>query len=824
MKNETRLIAGITFIVSLAVYIITIAPTVSLWDCGEFITCSYIMGVPHPPGTPLYVMIGRLFTLFPFSNIAVRVNFVSALSSAFVVMILFLVIVRLIKEWRGNPQTVSDKIIVIGAAFIGAMSYAFSDSFWFNAVEAEVYAMSMLFTALVLWLAVVWMDNNEDYKSVRFLLLILYLFGLGAGVHLLNLLVIPTIFLLVLFTNRKLLLRYDLWCLVPILIIIGYSTYLMIYIRSGLDPAIDMNNPETLENFRKYLRREQYGTKSQFSLLFDRAAPLWTYQIKKMFVRYFGWQFIGKGTTYGADGYIKEILTLRGLYAIPFVFGVIGMVYHLIKDWKRGFSIFTLFIVTGIILVIYLNQKDPQPRERDYVYVACSFAFAIWIGMGALAVLEGIAYIFKQKRGLYAVGGTFVVLLLICPGNMFRFNFHTHDRSGQYLAWDFAHNLLQSCEQNAILVTNGDNDTFPLWYLQEVENIRKDINVVNLSLLNTPWYILQLKHREPKVPINMTDENIKRLGGYFKLDKAMTVKIVIDPRLFRHYLREMDGIIQYPDKEVSMVFQMEPTVPSRSALRTQDYLMYEIVRSFKFMRPLYFALTTPPGSSIGLKDFGRIDGLAYKILPVKGYKVVPEILRKNLYEKFKFRNLNNPDVYYNREKISLAQNLKRPFMDLVYNDINKKNPQSVLETLDKMSELMPEEVIPFLRNDIVEQIGLVYYQYGRPEEYEKRLDYLLKKDISDDNKYKYARGLAFRLKKEDKAIPILKEIIDKNPEKREYLSTFIMLLEKNKKHQTAFDYINAWIENNPDDKEYLKIQKQYKVKYNFSKDTVNSIK
>ncbi|MCK4965791.1 hypothetical protein KAS50_02105, partial [bacterium] len=148
----------------------------------------------------------------------------------------------------------------------------------------------------------------------------------------------------------------------------------------------------------------------------------------------------------------------------------------------------------------------------------------------------------------------------------------------------------------------------------------------------------------------------------------------------------------------------------------------------------------------------------------------------------------------------------------------------VLETLDKMSELMPEEVIPFLRNDIVEQIGLVYYQYGRPEEYEKRLDYLLKKDISDDNKYKYARGLAFRLKKEDKAIPILKEIIDKNPEKREYLSTFIMLLEKNKKHQTAFDYINAWIENNPDDKEYLKIQKQYKVKYNFSKDTVNSIK
>ncbi|MCK4966500.1 DUF2723 domain-containing protein, partial [bacterium] len=376
MDRETKVLAVVTFILSFFTYLSTIAPTVAFWDCGEFTACAYIMGIPHPPGAPLFMLLGRVFSFIPWGDVAFRVNLISVFASAFTVMLLFLIIVRLMQEWRGKEETRVGKVIVNAAGFIGAMSFAFTDTFWFNAVESEVYAMSLLLAALVFWLALVWMDNSKDYKSVRFLLFIVYLFGLGAGIHLLNLLVVPSILLFIIFTDKKLLVRFDLWAWIPILIIIGYSTYILIYIRSGLQPAINENDPSTWEAFKAYLRREQYGTDSQIAKLFNRIAPLWGYQIKKMFLRYFNWQFIGKGTIIGADSYLVENLSFRGLYGLPFLAGLLGIVHHFYKDWKRALSVFFMFIIMGIALVVYLNQPDPQPRERDYVYVGCFFAFA----------------------------------------------------------------------------------------------------------------------------------------------------------------------------------------------------------------------------------------------------------------------------------------------------------------------------------------------------------------------------------------------------------------------------------------------------------------
>jgi hypothetical protein len=321
--------------------------------------------------------------------------------------------VRFIQEWRGQAKTFEEKVIVNAGGFIGAMSFAFTDTLWFNAVETEVYAMSIFLTALTFWLVLIWMDNHKDYKSVRFLLLVIYLFGLGAGVHLLNLLVIPSILLLIFFTEKKLLLRYDLWGALPILIIIGYSTYFMIIIRAGLHPAINENNPDSWENIVKYLKREQYGTESQFSILFNRAAPFWAYQVKKMFLRYFGWQFIGKGTAIGPDGYIAENLSFRGLYGLPFILGIAGMVHHFYKDWKRALSVLIFFIMTGIAIVVYLNQPDPQPRERDYVYVGCFLAFAIWIGIGMVGILEGIITKLKENVNLKWIAVSAVILIII---------------------------------------------------------------------------------------------------------------------------------------------------------------------------------------------------------------------------------------------------------------------------------------------------------------------------------------------------------------------------------------------------------------------------
>lgn len=810
MDRESKLIAILIFIISLVVYAVTLAPTLSLWDSGEFIACSHIMGVPHPPGAPLYIMIGRFFTLFPFFDAAVMINFISALSSAVVVTLLFMIIVRIIKEWKGKFKSKEDKILVLSAGFIGALSYAFSDSFWFNAVEAEVYAMSMLFTALVLWFSIIWMDNYKDYKSVRFLLLIIYLFGLGAGVHLLNLLVIPTIFLLILFTDRNPLLRYDLWGVLPILVIIGYSTYLMILIRSGMDPAINQNNPENLENFLKYLRRDQYGTESQFTTVFNRAAPLWSYQIKKMFFRYFGWQYIGKGTTIGTDGNISENLSFNGLYGIPFILGIFGVVYHFFKDWKRALSILVFFIMTGIALVIYQNQADPQPRERDYFYVGCSFAFAIWIGIGAVSILEAIVTTLKKRRKVmfYSMGGAIFIMLILSPVNMFRFNFNTHDRSGNYVAWNLAYNMLQSCEPNAILFTNGDNDTFTLWYMQEVENIRKDVRIVNLALLNTNWYVMQLKYQEPKVPINYRDEEIEKLGGLFPFGNKKTIVIKIDPLLNQYYMKEMQGIINF-DEQIDMIFDIEPTVLNGKAIRSQDYMVYNIIQSFNFMKPLYFAVTVEPKNMLGLKDYMRNDGLVNKVLTVKGYPVVPEIAKKILNEKFTYRNFDNPKVYYNYATIRLMQNFRKPFLDLLVYEYNNKHYDEALEVLDNMFKLMPTETIPITNNGVLEQIGKIYLQLGRPEELEKAMDELIKRNVNDNKKIEYARLYSFQLKKNKKAIKLLKELADKNPENSEYFSKLIKLLGDEKEYKSAVDYLNKWLSIQPNDKNAAKLREDY---------------
>jgi hypothetical protein len=232
----------------------------------------------------------------------------------------------------------------------------------------------------------------------------------------------------------------------------------------------------------------------------SRSDFFWRYQINHMYIRYFKWQFWGR---------IGEQADISQLWALPFLLGVLGLGHHFSRDSKRAFSVLALFILTGVAIILYLNQDDPQPRERDYSYVGSFFAFAIWIGIGASALLEKLKDWRKGSPLVFSAAIT--VMLLVIPFNMLRANYHTHDRSGNYVAWEYSYNLLNTCDPNAILFTNGDNDTFPLWYLQEVEGIRKDVRVVNLSLLNTPWYIKQLKHMEPKVPISLTDDEIDGL-------------------------------------------------------------------------------------------------------------------------------------------------------------------------------------------------------------------------------------------------------------------------------------------------------------------------
>jgi hypothetical protein len=799
MSKENKILAGVALLLSFIVYFITMAPTVSFWDCGEFAACSYILGVPHPPGTPLFLLIGRVFTLIPWRDVASRINLISVLATSLTISILFLIIVRLICEWRGKPQNLEDKIIINAGAFIGAISFAFTDSLWFNAVEAEVFGMSILMTALTVLLFLMWMDNHKDYKSVRFLLLVMYLFGLAAGVHLLNLLIIPSILLLIFFTEKKLLLRFDLWGALPILFILGFSTYLMIYIRAGLHPSINENNPDTLGEFIKYLKREQYGTTSQFSILFNRAAPFWTYQVKKMFLRYFGWQFIGKGATIGSDGYIVENLSFRGLYGLPFLLGIAGLVHHFYKDWKRALSILIFFILTGIALVVYLNQPDPQPRERDYVYVGCFFTFAIWIGIGMVGILEGIMTKLKEniKSKWIAVWSAILIIILIIPVNMLRFYFDEHDRTGNYVPWDYSYNILESCEPNSILITNGDNDTFPLWYLQEVEGIRKDVRIANLSLLNTNWYILQLKNEEPKVPISLSDESIQGISVIPW--KKQNYKIEVPPFLLTKYMADVKGEMNVPETPAVMEFEVNPTWGSQG-LKTQDYMVLNIMYANQWKKPIYFALTVSQSNFVGLNDYLRMDGMVMKLIPFKGIKISPSLLEKNLFEKYKFRKLNDPNVYYDLQTKELLQNYRTLFVHLAYNYYTKNERDKVLKILDKMEDVMPLSVIPMKNEDFDVQVGRIYAECGRPQELEKRLDiYSVKENANYEKLFEYAVFYKTVLNNNTKAINTMKKVIDI---KRDFANAYSFLLSiynQQKLYNEEIGLIEQWLTVNPND-------------------------
>jgi len=844
-RQTNAIIAGVIFLISFLTYLSTMAITTSFWDCGEFIACSYILGVPHPPGAPLYILAGRIFSMLPTSgDIGFRVNIMSPIISGITAMLTYLIIVRLLMIWKGQPQTwtKTDRISIYASGIIGALAFAFSDSQWFNSVEAEVYAGSMFFTAIVIWLILKWMDYADSPQADRYVLIIFYIMGLAIGVHLLNLLALPPMamimyarlhksekkddrfneflmmslaagvaFIIVMLINSGItigplniglvkgipsilsnfgfgtlaflvlaLVGLAVWSIKEkkriaslafsslFLLVLGYSTYSALYIRSGLNPAIDENNPDNPERLVKYLNREQYGDWS----ITERRAPLWEYQIKKMYVRYFGWQFIGKGAdlddqgrtikkTIDENGRVGEnTLTLRGLWGLPFIIGLLGMLYHFQRDWRRAYPVFVLFIVTGLAVIVYLNQEDPQPRERDYAYTGSFFAFALWIGIGVTALVDMIKEMTAAKTakngradgGASAgIGWALSALVFIAiPANMFRVNYHEHNRQGNYVAYDYSYNILQSCEPNAIIFTNGDNDTFPLWFLQYVKNVRRDVRVVNLSLLNTDWYIKQLRDEEPRVPITLADAQIEGLQArpWEKQTVAIDVPKATYERFYNDLVRLDSTIAREENPTINL--EVEPTLYGQG-IRVQDLMVLRILQENKFRRPVYFAVTVSPDNKLNLDNYMRMDGLAFKVLPVKlGNRrlVDPQLMWTNISEKFQYRNLNNPKVYYDDNTKSLLGNYRSAFLTLAqyhvgnydkYKDrpLQSYDPETrawtwqndkerALQVLDRMNEVIPEDVIPTGNFQLNLAIGQMYEQLDKPEELDKRLRALAK--------------------------------------------------------------------------------------------------
>ena len=957
-----RIIAGIIFLVSFLVYYNTMAPTVSFWDCGEFIATSHTLGVPHPPGSPLFLIIGRVFSMIPFSpDIAFRVNLISVFVSALAVMLLYLIIVKVIAHWRGGIKENSDVIIAFGGALVGALTFAFTDSHWFNAVEAEVYSMSTFFTAIVVWLILHWSERAEEQGNERYILIIAYMIGLAIGIHLLNLLALPFIALIIYFRKQSfewksflitigitgvtfviihngvikglpklaseigvfgvvvavlIVFGIMVWSIVNkqkllsivftsmVLILIGYSSYTIIFIRSGQDPVIDENDPETVTAAVSYMEREQYGQVGRFPRRYKGipaqhevvGAPangqkysvsqkrkymfynvskqwdfFWNYQVKKMYWRYFLWQFAGRGnstepgvTAFGANNRQDGVDWSQFGLPLAFILGLAGMIYHFYRDEKEAFSVMTLFFLTGLAVIIYLNQDNPQPRERDYSYVGSFFAFSVWIGVGAAAIVENIIKKIKTENIGHRLGIAVILLqVVLIPFAMVRANYHEHDRSGNYVAWDMSYNMLQSCEPHGIIFTNGDNDTFPLWYLQEVEGMRKDVTVANLSLLNTPWYIRQLRDSRPKGEgfINLTDDQILGLTSGLTPWKTQKIQIAVesDPQ-------NEDGYIEWV---------LKPTFANQ-ALKVQDMMILRIINDTKWKYPIYFAVTVSPTNKIGLDKYLDMEGLTFRLQSHKVDAINPGKMQdylmtelgdstwstnfsqssllqvdsgqnKSFWSKdyqpgYLFRNLGNENVYYNPQIIRLLQNYRSAYMQLAvhyffdYQRLNRKEDADpgevemlrlrVKETLDQMEKNLPERTIAIESKDLYFQIGQIYSEIGEKVRLRHILDNLeSRRNLSVQDRIRYGQTYIQDLEDYENAKRIFKDLYDSyleienavkssglkrtginqktwNEWQKNYgdiVSTLVLTYQEMNMKSEAELVLTSWLERNPGD-------------------------
>ena len=924
-KKINNIAGWVLFAIASIVYIITSEPTASFWDCGEYISTAFKLQVGHPPGAPLFQMLGRFFSLFAFGDTALvarMVNTMSALCSGFTILFLFWSITRLAKKVVvGDKDVTTDKMYaIIGSGIVGALAYTFSDSFWFSAVEGEVYAMSSFFTAFVFWAILKWEDVYDRPEGLRWIILIAFMIGLSIGVHLLNLLALPSIALVVYFKKYKptvkggilafiisiIVLAFLMFVLIPgivsmaglferffvntfglpfnsgsviygltvisllvwginythrkanvllntvllslVFVIIGYSSFMMLVIRANANTPINENSPTNAISLLSYLNREQYGDwplvngpyysapvterangkpiyardnkqgkyviiderkgrepvyDSRFTTFFPRmwsnndpnhakeykrwanikgtsievtgqdGTPkavvrptfgenltfFWRYQVLHMYWRYFMWNFAGKQNDFqsvgnkvdgnwisginfideqrlGPQDKIPENKTNKGtnkFYFLPFILGLLGLVFHYKRRYQDAIIVSLLFVMTGIAIVVYLNQYSPQPRERDYAFAASFYAFAIWIGLGVLVVIEWMQKKLNAKTAAIIATG---LCTLLVPCVMAKDGWNDHDRSGRYAALATAINFLQSCEKDAILFTVGDNDTFPLWYAQEVEGVRRDVRVCNLSLLSGDWYINQMRQRvyeSAPLPITLRPEQYRatnrevtylieqpNIQGFEDLNDVFDIIANHEDQL--QFMNEGDKINYLPTKSFSVkvdtaFIKKSSMIPARykdsivstvnfkvngEALTRSDLIVLDIIAHNNWKRPIYFSSAVASEALQGLSEYTLQEGIAFRLVParIKGTDGQPggvntSVMYHNVMNKFYWRNLNNPNVYLDETCRRLAMNYRNAFGRLA-TALNEEGQQGkAIKVLDYCMKQLPEIQLPY---------------------------------------------------------------------------------------------------------------------------------
>ncbi len=923
MKKSYRfynnILGWVVFAVAAFTFLSTIEPTASFWDCGEFLATSYKLEVGHPPGAPFFMLLARFVSLFASTpqQVPILVNSMSALASAFTILFLFWTITHFAKKIilkRKEELTTGNMIAIFASGIVGALAYTFSDSFWFSAVEAEVYGTSSLFTALVFWAILKWENIAGQPYANRWIVLIAYLIGLSIGVHLLSLLVVVPIVFVYYFKKyqptRKgiiitsmlalFILGFTMWGIIPgivviaswfelifvngfglpynsgvffylalltgliiwglrytfkrqkvlwntvilvfTMIVIGYSTFIVIVIRSNANPPLDENNPGDVFSLLAYLNREQYGDRplfygqcynapvikyekgspyyerengrykvighrdvpvydSRFTSFFPRMwspqashvreykkwaniegtpiqvsdgkggmktiykptfgenlAYFFKYQIGFMYLRYFMWNFSGRQNDVQGHGSIIRGNWISGIpfidsrlgpqdnlphslkdskarnvyFMLPLLLGLIGLYFHSKNHSSDFWVVMLLFIMTGLAIVVYLNQYPLQPRERDYAFVGSFYAFAMWIGLGVLGIYKWLA---KKKDSAVIAGAVGIIALFAVPINMGAQNWDDHDRSNRYTARDFAENYLQSCAPNSIIFTNGDNDTFPLWYVQEVEGVRTDVRVVNLSLFNTDWYIDQMKRKAYEadaIPNSFTHDQYAQgtrdMLPYMELFKDRKyLKDVIafiksdDPRAkVQSYSGERISFLPVKKlavpvnlknclangtvdiKDTARVPKVIPWNIKKNYILKGDLMLMDMISTNDWKRPIYFAITVGGDNYMNLQNYFQLEGLTYRITPISNPatqgmpgRVNSKIMYDNIMHKFKWGNIGDPSVYLDQTQRNIIMNVRSNFTRLATQLMIEGDTAKTKEVLDKCLQVLPDTALSF---------------------------------------------------------------------------------------------------------------------------------
>ena len=1049
-KTVNNLVGWLTFIIAATVYCMTIEPTASFWDCPEFITTGYKLEVGHPPGAPFFMLTANLFSQFASdaSTVAKMVNYMIALMSGACILFLFWSITHLVRKLiikDENNITTGQLITIMGSGLVGALVYTFSDTFWFSAVEGEVYAYSSLFTAVVFWLILKWEDVADQPHSDRWIILIAYLTGLSIGVHLLNLLCLPAIVLVyyykkvpnanakgsllalfgsmvlvgivlygivpgvvkvggwfeLLFVNsmglpfntgvivyiiilaasiiwgvyesytetsrprmnisfmltiallgipfyghgassviigiivlaalglylfaKKLDQKYQISArtmntalLCTMMIMVGYSSYALIVIRSTANTPMDQNSPEDIFTLGEYLGREQYGTRPLFygqaysskvelevkdgycvpveansttkyirkektsadekdsyievpgrveykyaqNMLFPRmyssahAAQykgwvdidgvdvpydecgnaimvniptqwenikfFFRYQLNFMYWRYFMWNFAGRQNDLQGSGEIEHGNWITGIpfidnwlvgdqsllpqelkdnkghnvfYCLPLLLGIIGLLWQAYRGQKgvqQFWVVFFLFFMTGIAIVLYLNQTPSQPRERDYAYAGSFYAFAIWVGMGVAGIIKLLQDYAKMKELPTSV--LVSVLCLLVPIQMASQTWDDHDRSGRYVARDFGQNYLMSLQEsgNPIIFTNGDNDTFPLWYNQETEGFRTDARTCNLSYLQTDWYIDQMKrpaYDSPSLPITWDRvEYVEGTNEYIQIrpEIKQTIDALYaqanssdnpealqnvrnefgeDPyelkNILKYWIRsEKEGLHVIPTDSIVIKIDKEAvrrsgmkipealgdSIPDhmnillrddngrpKRALYKSELMMLEMLAHANWERPMYMAITVGRENQLGMDKHFIQEGLASRFTPFEtkklGTTVDSEKMYDNLMNKFKFGGIDKPGIYIDENVMRMCYTHRRVFAQLIEQLMKEGKKDKALAALDYAEKMIPAYNVPYDWQNGAVQMAEAYYQLGETEKADKIMDALANKAI-----------------------------------------------------------------------------------------------